>query len=78
MSVVRLLGALGRDQTYVPGGNPTCWRATEARGGAREGSGGTKKCLLPSRRLAQGQEEGGEKILDRYQLDRCVLRGTDS
>ena len=37
MSVVRLLGALGRDQTYVPGGNPTCWRATEARGGAREG-----------------------------------------
>ena len=37
MSGVRLVGALGRDQTYVSTGNPTYRKGNGRRGGAREG-----------------------------------------
>ena len=37
MSGMRLLGARGRNRSYVLGENPTHERATEARGGARKG-----------------------------------------
>ena len=37
MSGVRLVGALGRDQTYVSAGNKTQWKGNGRRGGGREG-----------------------------------------
>ena len=37
MSGVRLVGALGRDQTYVSTGNPTYRKNNGRRGGSREG-----------------------------------------
>ena len=37
MSGVRLVGALGRDQTYVSAGNPTHRKGNGRRGGAQEG-----------------------------------------
>ena len=37
MSGVRLVGALGRDQTYVSPGNPSYRKNNGRRGGAREG-----------------------------------------
>ena len=37
MSGVRLVGALGRDQTYVSAGNPTHRKGTGRRGAGREG-----------------------------------------
>ena len=38
MSGVRLVGALGRDQTYVSTGNPSYRKNNGMRGGAREGA----------------------------------------
>ena len=38
MSGVRLVGALGRDQTHVSAGNPTHRPGTGRRGAGREGS----------------------------------------
>ena len=38
MSGVRLVGALGRDQTYVSTGNPSYRKNNGRRGGAREGA----------------------------------------
>ena len=37
MSGVRLVGALGRDQTYVSAGNPTHRKGNGRRGGGRKG-----------------------------------------
>ena len=37
MSGVRLVGALGRDQTYVSAGNPTHRKGNGRRGAGREG-----------------------------------------
>ena len=37
MSGIRLVGALGRDQTYVSPGNPSYRKSNGRRGGAREG-----------------------------------------
>ena len=37
MSGVRLVGALGRDQTYVSAENPTHRKGSDRRGGGREG-----------------------------------------
>ena len=77
MSGVRLLCALGRDQSYVPGGNPTQWRATGARGGAWEGpvpGAGVGNSESRVHFLQGGRRRRG-KILGKCRLDRCALRG---
>ena len=53
MSGVRLVGALGRDQTYVSTGNPSCTKGNGRRGGAREGA-------VPG--AGVGPDSGGNRV----------------
>ena len=58
MSGVRLVGALGRDQTYGSTGNPSYRKNNGRRGGAREGA-------VPGARVAPGS--GGDRV--RFQVE---------
>ena len=68
MSGVRLVGALGRDQTYVSAGNPT------HREGSGRRRGGRGKLLVPRAGVGSG---GNSKIIQRILVGLVCLVGLE-
>ena len=62
--MVRLVGALGRDQTYVSTGNPSYRKSSGRRGGAREGA-------VPGAGVGPGS--GGNRVGSRESWNRMVF-----